>query len=66
VATRRLTNDEQTACVSAPTPKPSPFKTLAGRAVREFVAGGAHLDRVSDAVNRVIAVHRNALDRLGE
>ena len=36
------------------------------RAVREYVARGLHRDRVEAAADRVFAVHRDALDRLGE
>ena len=41
------------------------IQEAARRAVREFVARGAHRQRVSSAAERVIAAHRDALDRLG-
>ena len=64
--TLRLTEDEQTALRERADAEGISMQDAARRAVREFVARGAHRDRVSDAASRVIAAHRDALDRLGE
>ena len=64
--TLRLTDDEQAALRERADAEGISMQDAARRAVREFVVRGAHRDRVSDAANRVIAAHRNALDRLGE
>ena len=64
--TLRLTEDEQTALRERADAEGISMQDAARRAVREFVARGSHRDRLSDAANRVIAAHRNALDRLGE
>jgi hypothetical protein len=64
--TLRLTDDEQTALRERADAEGISMQDAARRAVREFVARGAHRDRVSDAANRVITAHRDALDRLGE
>lgn len=64
--TLRLTDDEQTALRERADAEGISMQDAARRAVREFVARGAHRDRVSAAADRVIGAHRDALDRLGE
>jgi hypothetical protein len=64
--TLRLTDDEQTALRERADAEGISMQDAARRAVREFVARGAHRDRVSDAAKRALAAHRDALDRLGE
>lgn len=64
--TLRLTDDEHAALRERAEAEGISMQDAARRAVREYVAHGAHRDRVSDAANRVIAAHREALDRLGE
>jgi len=63
--TLRLTDDEQAALRERAAAEGISMQEAARRAVREFVASGAHRDRVSDAAQRVIAAHADALDRLG-
>lgn len=63
--TLRLTADEQSALRERAEAEGISMQEAARRAVREFVARGSHRDRVSLAAERVIATHREALDRLG-
>jgi len=63
--TLRLTDDEQAALRERADAEGISMQEAARRAVREFVARGTHQDRVSAAAERVIAAHRDALDRLG-
>lgn len=42
------------------------MQDAARRAVREYVERGRHRDRVEAGGDRVIATHRDTLDRLGE
>ena len=64
--TLRLTDDEQAALRERAEAEGISMQEAARRAVRDFVARGAHRDRVSDAAQRVIAAHAEALDRLGQ
>jgi hypothetical protein len=64
--TLRLTEDEQAALRERADAEGISMQDAARRAVREFVARGAHRDRVSVTADRVIGAHREALDRLGE
>lgn len=41
------------------------MQEAARRAVREYVSGREHRDRVDDAAGRVIDAHGDAIDRLG-
>ena len=63
--TLRLTDDEQQALRERAEADGVSMQDAARAAVRAYVAAGAHRDRVSAAANRVIATHREALDRLG-
>ena len=42
------------------------MQDAARRAVREFVAQGEHLDRVSNAARLILDVHADAIERLGQ
>ena len=64
--TLRLTPAEQSALRERVDTEGISMQDAARRAVREYVARGLHRDRVEAAADRVIAVHRDALDRLGE
>ena len=64
--TLRLTDDEHAALRERAEAEGISMQEAARRAVRDFVARGAHRDRVSDAAQRVIAAHAEALDRLGQ
>jgi hypothetical protein len=63
--TLRLTQNEQAALRERAEAEGISMQEAARRAVREFVVRGNHRDRVSAAAERVIAAHRDALDRLG-
>ena len=63
--TLRLTEDEQAALRERAEAEGISMQEAARRAVRDYVARSAHRERVSDAAQRVIAAHADALDRLG-
>jgi hypothetical protein len=64
--TLRLTDDEQLALRERAEVEGISMQDAARRAVREYVARGQHRERVTAAAERVIAAHREALDRLGQ
>jgi predicted transcriptional regulator len=64
--TLRLTDDEQTALRERADAEGISMQEAARQAVREYVARAQHRDRVSTAAERVMAAHRDALDRLGQ
>jgi len=64
--TLRLTDDEQTALRERADAEEISMQDAARRAVRDYVARGAHRERVSTAARRVIDAHAEALDRLGQ
>jgi len=63
--TLRLTDDEQAALRERAEAEGISMQDAARRAVRAYVAHGRHRERVSLAVERVVAAHGEALDRLG-
>ena len=63
--TLRLTDDEQAALRERARAEGISMQEAARRAVREFVVRGNHRDRVSDAAERVMVAHADALERLG-
>jgi len=63
--TLRLTDDEQAALKERAEAEGISMQDAARRAVRAYVADGAHRDRVSAATEKVIAQHTEALERLG-
>jgi predicted transcriptional regulator len=64
--TLRLTDDEQTALRERAEAEGISMQDAARRAVRDYLARGAHQDRVSAAARRVMDAHADALDRLGQ
>jgi plasmid stability protein len=64
--TLRLTDDEQAALRERAAAEGISMQDAARRAVREYVARGAHQDRVAAAARRIQDVHADALRRLGE
>ena len=60
-----MTDDEQAALRERAEFEGISMQDAARRAVRDYVARGAHRDRVSEAAARVMAAHAEALDRLG-
>ena len=64
--TLRLTQDEQEALRERAEAEGISMQDAARRAVRDYVARGAHRDRVSAAARRVMQAHADALERLGQ
>jgi plasmid stability protein len=64
--TLRLTDDEQAALRARAEREGISMQDAARRAVRAYVARGAHRDRVNAAAVRVKTAHAEALERLGE
>ncbi len=64
--TLRLTEDEQKALRERADAEGISMQDAARRAVRDYVARGAHRERVGAAASRVMAAHAHALERLGQ
>ena len=64
--TLRLTDAEQAALRARAEAEGISLQEAARRAVREFVAGADHRERVALAAERVLRDHADALRRLGE
>jgi len=64
--TLRLTDEEQAALRERAQREGISMQDAARRAVRDYIARGAHRDRVAAAAHDVVAVHAEALGRLGE
>ncbi|MEJ7801672.1 MAG: hypothetical protein WKF60_14210 [Ilumatobacter sp.] len=64
--TLRLTGDEQEALRECAEAVGISMQEAARQAVREFVARGRHRDRVGEATARIMDVHADALERLGQ
>jgi hypothetical protein len=64
--TLRLTADEQAALRGRAAAEGISMQEAARRAVREFVARGEHLGRVSAAALLILDVHADAIERLGQ
>ena len=64
--TLRLTADEQAALRERAAAEGISMQDAARRAVREFVARGEHLKRVSAAARVILDVHADAIERLGQ
>lgn len=63
--TLRLTDEEQQALRERAEVEGISMQEAARRAVRDYVNGGRHRDRVAATAEGVIDAHRDALDRLG-
>ena len=64
--TLRLTDSERAALRERADAEGISMQEAARRAVREFVTGGEHHDRVNAAAARIMHKHADALRRLGE
>jgi len=64
--TLRLTDEEQAALRERAQREGISMQDAARRAVRDYIARGAHRDRVATAAEDVMMVHAEALRRLGE
>jgi len=63
--TLRLTDTEKQGLKARAEIEGISMQEAARRAVREYVSGREHRDRVDDAASRVIDAHRDAIERLG-
>jgi hypothetical protein len=63
--TLRLTEEEQAALRQRADAEGISMQEAARRAVRDYVAGGHHRDRVHAAADRIATAHADALERLG-
>jgi plasmid stability protein len=63
--TLRLTEEEQAALRERAEAEGISMQEAARRAVRDYVAGGRHRDRVGIAADRIVEAHADALERLG-
>jgi Ribbon-helix-helix protein, copG family len=63
--TLRLTDEEQAALRERAEAEGISMQEAARRAVRDYVAGGRHRDRVRVAAARIVEAHADALERLG-
>jgi plasmid stability protein len=64
--TLRLTADEQAALRDRAAAEGISMQDAARRAVREFVARGEHVERVSAAARLILDAHADAIERLGQ
>ncbi len=64
--TLRLTDDEHAALRERAAAEGISMQDAARQAVRDYVVQGRHRNEVSSAARRVMAAHREALDRLGQ
>lgn len=64
--TLRLTDEEQASLKARAEANGISMQDAARQAIREYVERDAHRERVSSAADHVMAVHADALRRLGE
>lgn len=64
--TLRLTDDEQAALRSRAAAEGISMQDAARRAIREYVVRTEHRSRVTAAADRILDVHADALERLGQ
>lgn len=64
--TLRLTDDESAALKARAEQEGVSMQDAARRAVREYVSRGDHSERVAAAVQKVMTVHADAIERLGQ
>jgi hypothetical protein len=64
--TVRLNDEEQLALQERATAQGISVDDAARQAVLEYVERGRHAERVGEAVERVMAAHADAIERLGK
>ena len=64
--TLRLTDEEQSALQAQAEAEGISMQDAARRAIREYVARRQHQIRVAAAADRIMTVHADALERLGQ
>lgn len=63
--TLRLNDQEQQALRERAASEGSSMQEVARKAIRDYVARSEHRDNVSTAADLVVAVHAEAIERLG-
>ena len=63
--TLRLSDDEQSALRDRAAKEGISMQDAARRAVREYLQGTDHRERVAEAAARILVAHADALERLG-
>jgi predicted transcriptional regulator len=63
--TLRLSDEEQAALRERADAEGASMQDVARRAIRDYVARSEHRERVGAAASTILAVHGDALDRLG-
>lgn len=64
--TLRLSDDEQAALRARAAAEGISMQDAARRAIREYVSRSEHRSRVTTAADRILEVHADALERLGQ
>ena len=64
--TLRLTDDEQEALRVQAEAEGASMQDVARRAIRTYVERSRHADRVANAAAKILDVHAEAIERLGE
>lgn len=64
--TLRLSDDEQAALRARAAAEGISMQDAARRAIREYVSRSEHRSRVTAAADRILDVHADALERLGQ
>jgi plasmid stability protein len=64
--TLRLTDDEQSALRDRAASEGISMQEAARQAIREYVARRGHRERVAAAGERILTVHADAIERLGQ
>lgn len=64
--TLRLSDDEQAALRARAAAEGISMQDAARRAIREYVSRSEHRSRVTAAADRILEVHADALERLGQ
>lgn len=64
--TLRLTDQEQQALKDRAATEGTSMQEVARKAIRDYVARSEHRARVSTAADLILAVHADAIERLGQ
>lgn len=64
--TLRLTDEEQQALKARAEVEGTSMQDVARRAIRDYIDRSRHRDRVHRAANRIVSVHAEAIERLGQ
>lgn len=64
--TLRLSDDEQAALRARAAAEGISMQDAARRAIREYLSRSEHRSRVTAAADRILDVHADALERLGQ